>query len=128
MSIDQAVVPDMSATQALRRLVPLDIAKRMAMTGIPITGEQALRYGLATELSDTPYETARQLAEVIANKSPDAIRAIKRLLNQSALLPLSEGLAMEFECSGALMGSPNQMEAIGASFEKREPRFKDPSP
>ena len=33
---------------------------------------------------------------------------------------------MEFEFSGALMGSPNQMEAIGASFEKREPRFQDP--
>ena len=128
VEVNWGLVPDMSATQALRRLVPLDIAKRMAMTGMPITGEQALRYGLATELSDTPYETARQLAEVIANKSPDAIRAMKRLLNQSALLPLSEGLAMEFECSGALMGSPNQMEAIGASFEKREPRFKDPSP
>ena len=34
---------------------------------------------------------------------------------------------MEFECSGALMGSPKQMEAIGASFEKPEPKFRDPS-
>jgi hypothetical protein len=33
---------------------------------------------------------------------------------------------MEFECSGGLMGTPNQMEAIGASFEKRESRFQDP--
>jgi enoyl-CoA hydratase/carnithine racemase len=99
----------------------------MAMTGLPITGEQAARYGLATEVSDTPYETARELAGVIAKKSPDAIRSIKRLLNQSALLPLADGLAMEFECSGALMGSPNQMEAIGASFEKRAPRFADPN-
>jgi enoyl-CoA hydratase/carnithine racemase len=41
--------------------------------------------------------------------------------------PMFEGLAMEFECSGALMGSPNQMEAIAASFEKREPQFRDPS-
>ena len=59
-------------------------------------------------------------------KSPDAIRSIKRLLNQSALVPLAEGLAMEFDYSGALMGSPNQMEAIGASFEKRGPVFQDP--
>ena len=69
----------------------------------------------------------RELAAVVAKKSPDAIRSIKRLLNQSALLPLADGLAMEFECSGALMGSPNQMEAFAASFEKREPRFRDPS-
>lgn len=127
VEVNWGLVPDMSGSQALRRLVPLDIAKRMAMTGLPITGEQAVRYGLATEVSDTPYETARDLAEIISKKSPDAIRSIKRLLNQSALVPLAEGLAMEFECSGALMGSRNQMEAIGASFEKREPRFQDPS-
>lgn len=98
------------------------------MTGLPITGAQAARYGLATELSDTPYETARELAGIIAKKSPEAIRSIKRLLNQSALLPLVDGLAMEFECSGALMGSRNQMEAIAASFERREPRFEDLAP
>jgi len=126
VEVNWGLVPDMSGSQALRRLVPLDVAKKMAMTGLPITGEQALRYGLATEMSETPYETARELAGIIAKKSPDAIRSIKRLLNQSALVPLAEGLAMEFECSGALMGSPNQMEAIGASFEKREPRFTDP--
>ena len=127
VEVNWGLVPDMSGTQALRRLVPLDVAKRLTMTGLPISGEQAVRYGLATEVSDTPYETARELAEVIAKKSPEAIRSIKRLLNQSALVPLAEGLAMEFEHSGALMGSPNQMEAIGASFEKREPRFHDPN-
>ena len=126
VEVNWGLVPDMSASQSLRRLVPLDVAKRMAMTGLPITGTQAERYGLATELSDTPYVRARELAEIISKKSPDAIRSIKRLLNQSALLPLAEGLAMEFECSGALMGTPNQMEAIGSSFEKREPVFRDP--
>jgi enoyl-CoA hydratase/carnithine racemase len=126
VEVNWGLVPDMSGSQALRRLVPLDVAKRMAMTGLPITGEEAERYGLATEVSVTPYERACELAGIIAKKSPDAIRAIKRLLNQSALVPLAEGLAMEFECSGALMGTPNQMEAIGASFEKREPVFQEP--
>jgi enoyl-CoA hydratase/carnithine racemase len=126
VEVNWGLVPDMSASQALHRLVPLDVAKRMAMTGLPINGEEAARYGLATEVSETPYERARELAEIIAKKSPDAIRSIKRLLNQSALVPLAEGLAMEFEFSGALMGTPNQMEAIGASFEKREPVFQDP--
>ena len=95
VEVNWGLVPDMSGSQALRRLVPLDVAKRMAMTGLPITGEEAARYGLATELSESPYERARELAEIIAKKSPDAIRAIKRLLNQSALVPLAEGLAME---------------------------------
>lgn len=127
VEVNWGLVPDMSGTQALRRLVPLDLAKRMTMTGQPISGEQAVRYGLATELSDTPYESARALAETIAAKSPDAVRAIKRLLNQSALLSVADGLAMEFECSGALMGTENQGEAIRASFERRSPRFSDPT-
>lgn len=126
VEVNWGLVPDMSGSQALRRLVPLDVAKRMAMTGLPIDGEEAERLGLATEVSATPYQRARELAAVIAQKSPDAVRAIKRLLNQSALVPLAEGLDMEFQCSGALMGTPNQLEAIGASFEKRRPRFEDP--
>jgi enoyl-CoA hydratase/carnithine racemase len=55
------------------------------------------------------------------------MRAAKRLLNDSALVPLAEGLANEFKASGSLLGKPNQIEAVMAKFEKRPPRFTDPS-
>jgi len=63
---------------------------------------------------------------VIASRSPDAVRAAKRLLNASGLVPLQEGLANEFRASASLMGGANQIEAVMARLQRREPKFVDP--
>lgn len=126
VEITWGLVPDLSGTQALRRLVPLDVAKRLIFSGEPITGEQAVAWNLGTELSEQPLEDAFALARVIASRSPDAVRAAKRLLNDSALVSVREGLANEFQASAGLMGKPNQIEAVVARLQKREPSFADP--
>ena len=66
------------------------------------------------------------LAHMCALRSPDAVRAAKQLLNASALVPLEEGLANEFRASAKLMGSKNQIEAVTARLQSREPEFADP--
>lgn len=116
---------DLSGTQALRRLVPLDIAKKLIFSGEIIDGERAVALGLGTEISDQPLEDALELARVIAQRSPDAIRAAKRLLNASGLVTLAEGLANEMTASAGLMGGANQIEAVMAKLEKRPPKFID---
>jgi enoyl-CoA hydratase/carnithine racemase len=121
------LVPDMSGTQALRRLVPLDVAKLLVFLGEVVDGKQALAYNLATRLSDTPVVDALAIARTIAGRSPDAMRAAKQLLNDSAFVSLAEGLANEFKASGSLLGTPNQIEAVMAKFEKRPAKFTDPS-
>ena len=126
VEITWGLVPDLSGTQALRRLVPLDVAKKLIFTGEVISGEQAVALNLGTELSDRPVEAALELARAIARRSPDAVRAAKWLLNRSGLVPVSEGLANEFRCSARLMGGANQIEAVAAKLQKREPRFADP--
>jgi len=126
VEITWGLVPDLSGTQALRRLVPLDVAKKLIFTGEVISGERAVALHLGTELSDDPLESATDLARLIAGRSPDAVRAAKRLLNASALVPVAEGLANEFRCSVALMGGTNQVEAVMAKLEQRTPRFVDP--
>ena len=126
VEITWGLVPDLSATQALRRLVPLDVAKKLILSGEPIGGERAVALGLGTELSEQPLEDAFALARTFAKRSPDAVRAAKRLLNESGLVPLAQGLANEFEASAALMGGRNQLEAVMAKLEKRDPRFQDP--
>ena len=127
VEISWGLVPDLSGTQALRRLVPLDVAKQLIFSGEPISGEKAVALHLGTELSETPLEDASALAERIAKRSPDAVRAAKRLLNASALVPLAEGLANEFRASASLMGGKNQIEAVMARLQKREPDFVDPA-
>jgi enoyl-CoA hydratase/carnithine racemase len=126
VEITWGLVPDLSGTQALRRLVGLDVAKKLILGGEPISGERAVALGLGTELSEQPLEDALNFAHVLAQRSPEAVRAAKKLLNASGLVGVAEGLANEFEASAKLMGGANQIEAVMAKLEKRPPRFSDP--
>ena len=69
---------------------------------------------------------AVQTAHDIAGRSPDAIRAAKRLLDQAGFVSLAEGFAAEERTIRGLIGSPNQKEAVHAWFEKRPAHFTDP--
>lgn len=126
MEIKWGLVPDMSGTQTLRRLVRLDIAKDLTFTGRVVEGPEAVALGLATRVEADPRAAALALARDIAGRSPDAIRAGKRLLDQSGLVPVPEGLALEERLQRGLIGRPNQVEAVRANLEKRTPRFADP--
>jgi enoyl-CoA hydratase/carnithine racemase len=127
VEITWGLVPDLSATQALRRLVPLDVAKKLILSGEPISGEQAVGLGLGTELSTDPVADSLALARTFASRSPEAVRAAKRVLNASGLVSEAQGLANEFEASASLMGGRNQLEAVMAKLQKRDPRFEDPA-
>lgn len=125
MEIKWGLIPDMSITQTLRDLVPLDIAKELTFTGRILSGSEAKALGLVTHVADDPLAAAMALAEEIAGKSPDAVRAGKRLYEASWHADERTGLAMEAELQMRLIGSPNQVEAIQANFENRAPRFQD---
>jgi enoyl-CoA hydratase/carnithine racemase len=126
MEIKWGLIPDMSASQTLRRLVRLDVAKELTFTGRIVSGNQAAELGLATHLSDTPREAALELAREIASKSPTAIRAGKQLLDASGDLDVAAGLLLEERLQKTLLGTPNQIESVRANVEKREARFEDP--
>lgn len=126
MEIKWGLIPDVAGTQTLRRLVPLDVAKELTFSGRVVSGTEAVELGLATQLSDTPREAAMALAHEIAMRSPDAIRAGKKLLNESGLVGVAEGLKLEADLQGTLIGGRNQIEAVKANLEKRSPEFSDP--
>lgn len=120
------IVPDMSGTQMLRHLVGLDVAKELTFTGREVSGIEAHNLGLITRICDDPRSTALTLAAEMAQRSPDALRAAKKLLNASVSCSFSEGLRLEESLQRSLLGSPNQVEAVQAAVEKRPPRFRDP--
>jgi enoyl-CoA hydratase/carnithine racemase len=127
MEIKWGLVPDMAGPQLLRHLVRDDVARELTYTGRIVSGEEAVELGLATRVSEEPLEEALDMARSIAARSPDAIRADKRLFNESRIVSIEEGLALEAELQAGLIGSPNQIEAAMANAEKRAPSFKDPS-
>jgi enoyl-CoA hydratase/carnithine racemase len=125
MEIKWGLIPDMSITQTLRDLVPIDVAKELTFTGRVLSGAEAQTLGLVTHVSDDPLADAMALAEEIAGKSPDAVRAGKLLYEDSWHADERTGLEMESRLQMDLIGSANQVEAIKANFEKRPPKFSD---
>jgi enoyl-CoA hydratase/carnithine racemase len=117
------LIPDMTGTAMLPKLVGLDVAKDITFTGRMVSGEEAVKIGLATRLADDPRAAALELAKELATKSPDALREGKRLLNLSGTRPIAEQFADERSTMASLIGSPNQVEATMAYFEKRDPTF-----
>lgn len=124
--IDYGLIPDMSITRTLGRLVRLDVAKELTFTGREFDGREALALGLATRLADDPLAAARELAGQIAARSPEAIRAGKSLWNSAPELDDADALALETELQVPLLGTRNQLEAVQAKFMKRAPVFRDP--
>ncbi|GAA2131082.1 crotonase/enoyl-CoA hydratase family protein [Actinomadura napierensis] len=128
LEIRWGLVPDMTGTAALLRLVGEDVAKELTFTGRMVSGDEAVRLGLATRTAEDPRAAAFELARRIAGSSPDAIRGAKRLLNRAAEGGDLAGQYLEESRElGALRGSPNQAEAVRAYFEKRPPAFTDPA-
>jgi enoyl-CoA hydratase/carnithine racemase len=126
LEIKWGLIPDMSITQTLTRLVPLDVAKELTFTGRIVSGTEAVELGLATKVSDDPLADALETAKLIATKSPHAIRAGKTLLNDASSMSRADALKLETALQVSLLGSTNQMEAVQANMMKREPKFKDP--
>jgi len=126
MEIKWGLIPDMSGTQTLRDLVRDDVARELTFTGRIVSGDEAVQIGLATRAHDDPRTIALEMARDITMRSPDAIRAGKRLLNESRHASIAEGLRLEAQLQAGLIGGPNQVEAVRANMEKRAPRFRDP--
>lgn len=120
------LVPDMGITRSLPRLVGIDVAKELTFTARRISGEEAARLGLVTRVAEDPRGAAQDLAAEIAGRSPDAVRAAKRLYDTCWVAAAEESLKLETELQLSLLGSPNQLEAVRAGFAKEAPRFQDP--
>jgi enoyl-CoA hydratase/carnithine racemase len=126
MEMRWGLVPDMSITRTLPRLLRADVAKELTYTGRVISGTQAAELGLVTHISEDPLAAARELAAEIAARSPDAVRAAKRLLDEAWVGSSQQTLALEAELQRSLIGSPNQLEAVTAELGRRPPEFADP--
>ena len=117
------LVPDMGITSTLPRLVRIDVAKELTYTGRVVSGAEAAELGVITRVAADPLAAARELAAEIAGRSPDAMRAAKRLYDTSWNAPVEEGLLLETELQVGLIGSPNQIEAVRSGLAKEPANF-----
>jgi enoyl-CoA hydratase/carnithine racemase len=126
MEVRWGLVPDMAITRTLPRLVGIDVAKELTYTGRIVSGTEAHALGLVTRVVDDPLAAALELAAELAARSPDAVRAAKRLYDESWTGDAEQTLALEAELQHGLIGSPNQLAAVTAGLTKQPAEFVDP--
>lgn len=116
------LVADMAGF-ALWRDVRGDALRELAFSAREFDAVEAQAAGFVTRLSDDPLAAAQALARSIAERSPDAVRAAKRLANLADDADAATILAAESAEQIALLGTPNQVEAVRAGMEQRAPEF-----
>jgi enoyl-CoA hydratase/carnithine racemase len=126
MEVKWGLIPDMSISRTLPRLVGIDVAKELTYTGRIFSGLEGLQLGVVTRLDEDPLIAARALATEIASKSPDAVRGAKRLFDEAWNEPPADSLALEASIQRTLLGSPNQLAAVTAGITKQPAEFADP--
>lgn len=126
MEMRWGIVPDCSGIATAQGLIRADVLRELVFTARKVPAAEAVALGLVTRLSDDPLAAAFDLARTIADANPHAIRAAKRMLNDALGQTSGEVLLAESREQKALLGSPNQMEAVAAGMMRRPPVFADP--
>jgi enoyl-CoA hydratase/carnithine racemase len=125
METKWGLIPDMAISTTLRDIVRPDQLKELAWSARIFGAAEALQLGIVTAIHDDPLAAAIKVAQECATKSPEAIRGIKRLVNEAWHLTEAEALALEAKLQLGIIGSANQTEAVLANLEKRRPEFTD---
>lgn len=125
MEIKWGLVPDMAGFALWRGVARDDVVRELAYTAREFSGAEALAHGFVTRIADDPHAEAMALARAIAGRNPHAIRAAKRLANTVADGDAASILLAESVEQAGVIRQPNQVEAVRANIEQREPVFAD---
>lgn len=120
------LIPGFAGTQRLPRLVGMPKAAEMLLTSEPISGLEAVKWGLANRAYAEEELLAKtmELATKIAKKSPVAMKAAIEMLQYAKSYAYNEGVKAEAQSFGTVFISEDAQEGISAFIEKREPLFK----
>lgn len=120
-----AIMPGAGGTQRLPRAIPQAWANYMILTGEQIDAETALRIGLVSHIvpREQLMDRALQIAGVICERGPLAVRAAKEAIRRGLDMPLEHGLAFEDLLLGRLFATEDAKEGPRAFAEKRKPNY-----
>jgi len=120
------LIPGFAGTQRLPRYVGMAKAAEMLLTSEPISGEEAVRFGLVNHAyaEEELMPKTMELAKKIAKKSPVAMKAALRMLQYTKPESYYEGVKSEADSFGEVFVSEDAKEGIQAFIDKREPEFK----
>ncbi len=125
MEAKWGLIPDMTGSVTLSELVGIDVAKRLAMTGEIFDGDRAFELGLVSEVADDPLARALEFAEQLAERSPDAVAATKKLLNRTRHKSPRSAFGVERGLQLTLIRGVNHKIARTAGMAREIPSYVD---
>ena len=126
--INIGMAADIGTLQRLPRVIPEGKVRELAYTGRRMPAEEALEAGLVNKVYESHEEMVagiKEMATVIASKSPLAVYGTKAILNFSRDHTIAEGLEYNALWSGAMLPQEDMAEAMMSNIKKRDPEFKD---
>jgi enoyl-CoA hydratase len=126
--VNIGMAADIGTLQRLPRVIPEGKVRELAYTGRRMPAEEALETGLVNKVYESQEDLVsglKEMAAVIASKSPLAVYGTKAILNFSRDHTIAEGLEYNALWSGAMLPQEDMAEAMMSNMEKRNPEFKD---
>ncbi len=121
-----ASLAGLNGTQLLPRVIPKAIAMKMLLTGEMIDAQEALRYGLVSDVVEPGQllDLARSYAEKIASAAPLSVQAAKQAAVIGQDMPVEHGILFSHLLWGVLRDTEDRKEGFKAFAERRPPVFR----
>ena len=109
----------------LARKLPENVAMELALTGDPLSAEDAHRYGLVNRLCEPgrAVEEALALAARITANAPLAVRESRAVLLETTARPDEEAWRRSRLANDRMLATDDVREGVAAFVEKREPAW-----
>lgn len=123
--IKLGVIPGFGGTQRLARLIGKGRAMEICLTGRRVSAEQALSYGLVSEITaqDGLIACAETLLKELVLMPPVALQSIMTVINDGSDLSLQDGLELEAVHFGLCCTTKDKQEGVSAFINKRAALF-----
>ncbi len=118
------IIPGGGGTQRLTRVMGKQRAMELVLSGRRIGAAEARELGIVNQVASDWLGAALELAELVAQRPPLAVRLGKQAVLAADETPLSAGLDHERRLYELAMATEDRVEGMTAFVEKRKPEFK----
>ena len=123
--VKRGLVATSGALFRASRVLPLNIAKQLLMTGADLSPQRGHELGLVNEVvaPGEALDAALRLAETMATNAPVAVQQSLRVVEALASANDEEGWALTTSARKVIGASDDAKEGVNAFFEKRKPTW-----